>query len=229
MTTHPIGRGLPGLRGTDHIGFTVPDVDQAVAFFVDVLGCEAFYELGLFASDGDWMATHLNVHPRAVMKKLRFLRCGNGSNFEIFEYAAPDQNRTPPRNSDVGGHHLASHASTTSTPRWPTCVRSACASWASRRCARAARARARPGCSIPSRPGHAARTRELPRWQGLREDDCGAAVASGPPRTLTKERGVTVSIDILMPAGTSEATLTRWAKRPGDALEKGDVLAQDPD
>ncbi|MBK6863689.1 MAG: VOC family protein [Ideonella sp.] len=107
MTTHPIGRGLPGLRGTDHIGFTVPDIDQAVAFFVDVLGCEAFYELGPFASDGDWMATHLNVHPRAVMKKLRFLRCGNGSNFEIFEYEAPDQNRTPPRNSDVGGHHLA--------------------------------------------------------------------------------------------------------------------------
>ncbi len=107
MTNPAVKRGLPGLRGTDHIGFTVPDIDQAVAFFVDVLGCEAFYELGPFASDGDWMATHLNVHPRAVMKKLRFLRCGNGSNFEIFEYEAPDQNRTPPRNSDVGGHHLA--------------------------------------------------------------------------------------------------------------------------
>jgi catechol 2,3-dioxygenase-like lactoylglutathione lyase family enzyme len=99
--------GLPGLRGTDHIGFTVPDLEQAVAFFVDVIGCEAFYELGPFASDGDWMATHLNVHPRAVMKKLRFLRCRHGANFEIFEYESPDQNRTPPRNSDVGGHHLA--------------------------------------------------------------------------------------------------------------------------
>lgn len=100
-------RGLPGLRGTDHIGFTVPDLDAAVAFFVDVLGCEPFYDLGPFASDSDWMATHLNVHPRAVMKRLKFLRCRNGSNFEIFEYAAPDQNRIQPRNSDVGGHHLA--------------------------------------------------------------------------------------------------------------------------
>ena len=27
-------KGLPGLRGTDHIGFTVPDIDEAVAFFV---------------------------------------------------------------------------------------------------------------------------------------------------------------------------------------------------
>ncbi len=99
--------GVPGLAGTDHIGFTVPDLDEAVAFFVDVIGCEPFYELGPFQSDGDWMEKHLDVHPRAVMKRLRFLRCRNGSNFEIFEYAAPDQNSRQPRNSDVGGHHLA--------------------------------------------------------------------------------------------------------------------------
>ncbi|HXD42684.1 MAG TPA: VOC family protein [Ramlibacter sp.] len=99
--------GMPGLRGTDHIGFTVPDLDQAVQFFVEVIGCEAFYDLGPFQSEGDWMTEHLNVHPRAVMKRLKFLRCRNGSNFEIFEYESPDQNRTQPRNSDVGGHHLA--------------------------------------------------------------------------------------------------------------------------
>ena len=99
--------GLPGLRGTDHIGFTVPDLAEAVEFFVDVLGCEPFYELGPFVSDDDWMARHLNVHPRTVMRKLKFLRCGNGSNFEIFEYDAPDQNRVQPKNSDIGGHHLA--------------------------------------------------------------------------------------------------------------------------
>ena len=99
--------GLPGLRGTDHIGFTVPDLDEAVDFFVNVLGCEPFYELGPFQSDTDWMSTHLNVHPRTVMKRLKFLRCKNGTNFEIFEYSSPDQRREQPRNSDVGGHHLA--------------------------------------------------------------------------------------------------------------------------
>jgi len=101
------GHGLPGLRGTDHFGFTVPDLGQAVAFFVEVLGCEHFYDLGPFSSDDDWMTAHLNVHPRAVMRKLAFLRCGHGSNFEIFEYEAPDQAILAPRNSDVGGHHLA--------------------------------------------------------------------------------------------------------------------------
>ncbi|OHV66125.1 MULTISPECIES: VOC family protein [unclassified Mesorhizobium] len=105
-TSHA-GNGLPGLRGTDHIGFTVPDLDEAVRFFVEVIGCEPFYELGPFRSDGDWMETHLNVHPRTVMKRLKFLRCRHGSNFEIFEYSAPDQDGVQPRNSDVGGHHLA--------------------------------------------------------------------------------------------------------------------------
>lgn len=99
--------GLPGLKGTDHIGFTVPDLAQAIDFFVNVIGCEPFYELGPFSSDGDWMQTHLNVHPRAVMRKLKFLRCRNGANFEVFEYGSPDQRRTPPKNSDIGGHHIA--------------------------------------------------------------------------------------------------------------------------
>ena len=99
--------GMPGLRGTEHIGFTVPNLDEAVDFFVKVIGCEPFYELGPFQSNGDWMQTQLNLHPRAVMKRLKFLRCGNGSNFEIFEYSAPDQRLDQPKNSDIGGHHLA--------------------------------------------------------------------------------------------------------------------------
>jgi len=100
-------RGIPGLRGTEHVGFTVPDIEQATRFFVEVIGCDHVYSLGPFRDDGDWMETHLNVHPRAVMKELRFFRCGHGPNFEIFEYESPKAADGPPRNSDVGGHHLA--------------------------------------------------------------------------------------------------------------------------
>ena len=102
-----LGRGMPGLRGTDHIGITVPNLEQATDFFVNVIGCEQVYDQGPFRAADDWMATHLNVHPRAVMRKLRFFRCFNGSNYEVFEYESPDQVATAPRNSDVGGHHLA--------------------------------------------------------------------------------------------------------------------------
>jgi glyoxylase I family protein len=101
------GTGLPGLAGLDHIGLTVPDIDEATAFLVDVLGFEYLYTLGPLADDGDWMQTHLNVHPRAVAKKIRFFRCAGSPVLEVFEYDSPDQQVNPPRNSDHGGHHVA--------------------------------------------------------------------------------------------------------------------------
>lgn len=99
--------GLPGLRGVEHVGFTVPDIEEATSFFVNVIGCEHVYSLGPFRSSDDWMATHLNVPADAIMRELRFFRCRNGPNFEIFQYEASGQRLSPPRNSDVGGHHLA--------------------------------------------------------------------------------------------------------------------------
>jgi catechol 2,3-dioxygenase-like lactoylglutathione lyase family enzyme len=100
--------GLPGLTRVDHIGFTVPDLAEAKTFLVDVLGCEYMYTLGPYRHDeGDWMSEHLGVHPRAVMRELHFFRCGGQAIFEVFEYSAPEQGTTVPRNSDIGGHHIA--------------------------------------------------------------------------------------------------------------------------
>ncbi len=100
--------GLPGLRGVDHLGFTVPDLDEASRFLVDVLGCEHLYSLGPFAHpDDDWMREHLNVDPRATVPENRFFRCGGQAIFEVFDYTAPERRLEPPRNSDVGGHHVA--------------------------------------------------------------------------------------------------------------------------
>lgn len=98
---------LPGMRGLQHIGITAPNLAEATAFFVEVLGCEPYFTFGTFEFADDWMARHLNVHPRATIKDFQMVRCGNGTNLEIFEYTAPDQNRRLPRNSDIGGHHLA--------------------------------------------------------------------------------------------------------------------------
>lgn len=100
--------GIPGLTGIDHIGFTVPDLEQAHRFLLDVIGCEYMYSLGPYRhGESDWMREHLNVDPRAVMQELRFYRCGGQAIFEVFQYAAPQQKGSVPCNSDVGGHHVA--------------------------------------------------------------------------------------------------------------------------
>jgi len=99
---------IPGMRGTDHIGFTVPDLDEAEAFLVDVLGAVHVYTLGAKRDDEtDWMTVQLGVHPRAVIEEIRFYRLGNGSNLEVFKYSSPGGQAPQPKNSDIGGHHLA--------------------------------------------------------------------------------------------------------------------------
>jgi catechol 2,3-dioxygenase-like lactoylglutathione lyase family enzyme len=105
----PISRrsGLPGLRGTEHIGLTVPNLDEATEFFVNVLGREVFYPLGPFKFEDDWFAVNLDLHPRAEIPRIRLLRCGNGANFELFEFTSPDQNKSMPKFSDYGGYHIA--------------------------------------------------------------------------------------------------------------------------
>ena len=103
-----VNRGIPGIRGVEHLGFTVPDIEEAHSFFVDVIGCDYIYKLGPYKiDDSDWMKDHLNVHPRTVMKELRFYRCKTGANFEVFEYESADGQLEQPRNSDIGGHHIA--------------------------------------------------------------------------------------------------------------------------
>jgi catechol 2,3-dioxygenase-like lactoylglutathione lyase family enzyme len=100
-------RPLPGFAGVEHIGLTVPDLDGATRFFADLLGAVTLYDVGPFESPDDWMAQHLAVHPRSRINKLRVLEAANGPVLELFEFTAPDQSTRLPRNSDVGGWHIA--------------------------------------------------------------------------------------------------------------------------
>lgn len=98
--------GIPTATHVDHIGLTVPDLDEAISFFTGVLGCELTYEVGPLEHPDDWMARQLNVHPRSTMR-VATLRCGPVTNLELFEYSTADQRAELPKNSDHGGHHLA--------------------------------------------------------------------------------------------------------------------------
>jgi catechol 2,3-dioxygenase-like lactoylglutathione lyase family enzyme len=102
--------GLPGMRGQDHTGITVPDMNEALTFFVDVLGCKKAMSFGPIADpepNGTFMKDALGVDPKTVIKQITLVRCGMGSNIELFSYQSPDQKVVQPKNSDIGGYHIA--------------------------------------------------------------------------------------------------------------------------
>jgi catechol 2,3-dioxygenase-like lactoylglutathione lyase family enzyme len=99
---------MPGMRGHDHTGITVPNMAEAVAFFTDIIGCKKAMSFGPFSDDkGTFMKDVLDVNPRAVISQITMMRCGYGSNIELFAYTSPDQKVVQPKNSDIGGYHIA--------------------------------------------------------------------------------------------------------------------------
>lgn len=99
--------GIPTATNVDHVGITVPDLDEAISFFTGVLGCELLWRIdGVEDNEGAWMSERLNVHPRASMD-VAMVRCGPTANVELFQYESPDQSRDLPKNSDHGASHLA--------------------------------------------------------------------------------------------------------------------------
>lgn len=99
---------IPGMLGHDHTGVTVPDIKEAITFFTDIVGCKEAMSFGPFSDDkGTFMQDLLNVHPRAKIHQITMMRCANGSNIELFQYESPDQQNAIPKNSDIGGHHIA--------------------------------------------------------------------------------------------------------------------------
>jgi catechol 2,3-dioxygenase-like lactoylglutathione lyase family enzyme len=102
-----LGPKVPTLRAVDHVAYTVPDLDEAVRFFVDHFGAELIFRDGPFVDDEcDGMRRRLNVDPKAKCT-IAMIRIGKHHNVELFDYDAPQQHTELPRNSDIGGHHLA--------------------------------------------------------------------------------------------------------------------------
>ncbi|HEU5103998.1 MAG TPA: VOC family protein [Roseiflexaceae bacterium] len=98
-------RGIPTAINIDHYGYVVPDLDQAVAFFTDVLGFELLSLDDPITFSDDSLARWYHVHPRASAR-FAFVRYGPAI-VELTEWQAPDQNTLPPSNSDLGGRHFA--------------------------------------------------------------------------------------------------------------------------
>ena len=65
-------------------------MEQAADFFINVLGCKEAMSFGPFSDEkGTFMADLLNVNPRAVINQITQIRCGYGSNIELFNTVRP--------------------------------------------------------------------------------------------------------------------------------------------
>jgi len=64
--------GLPGLRRLDHVGFTVPDLDEAVRFFVQALGAQELFR-STRGPEPEFMPEHFAV-PEDARLTLAMLR-----------------------------------------------------------------------------------------------------------------------------------------------------------
>lgn len=96
----------PRVYGMHHIGITVPDIEQGISFFRAVFGAIEVFRTGPFDVDADFMANKLGAAAHSHIRDLAFLRCGEGTSVELFEYSGEENKEPPKRPSEVGGMHL---------------------------------------------------------------------------------------------------------------------------
>ena len=102
-----VGRGELGLVGLDHVGITVPNINQAIEWFEDVLGGVAPLTFGPLPA-GPFVASVVDVAETTSIDQITMLRIGHSASIELFQYTAPDgQRQDMPKNSDWSGHHVA--------------------------------------------------------------------------------------------------------------------------
>ena len=95
---------LTGAR-IDHVAYTVPNLEEAVQFFVTVLGWTLLRRSAV-SDRGEWMHTQVGAPPEASVR-LAMLEADEHALVELFEWQGPDLDGTRPRNCDAGGRHLA--------------------------------------------------------------------------------------------------------------------------
>ncbi|WP_405157984.1 VOC family protein [Paenibacillus sp. FSL H8-0283] len=96
-------------RGIDHIGITVPDMEQATLFLQQAFGAQLAYD-HITPDDppqeGPEAECKLGLRSGAKVIHIRMLSLGESSSIELFQYANTAQSE-PVRASDYGLQHMA--------------------------------------------------------------------------------------------------------------------------
>jgi catechol 2,3-dioxygenase-like lactoylglutathione lyase family enzyme len=94
------------VRGIEHIGITVPNLDQATEFFVKAFDAIYMYDIIDSPVGGKEIESGLGVPEGTTIQSIRVLRLGNGPNLELFDYSNADQQGAA-RPCDLGYQHVA--------------------------------------------------------------------------------------------------------------------------
>lgn len=93
------------VRAIEHVGITVPDIEEATRFFVEAFGAQKLYDMLDEPLGGPLVEEGLGIPAGAVIEVIRMLRLGNGPNLELFSYSGVGQAR-PVVPSDFGIQHI---------------------------------------------------------------------------------------------------------------------------
>lgn len=100
---------MGNIRGINHIGMTVPNIDEATKFLKEAFDAKVAYD-GLTYDDeprtGKEVERMLGLNTGDKIVKQRMMVIGHGANIELFEIEAEDQ-RQPLRLQDTGINHLS--------------------------------------------------------------------------------------------------------------------------
>ena len=96
-------------HGIDHIGLTVPDLEEATVFLKEAFNAEVLYDT-LKKSDPPRTSTftkkRLHIPNSMEQRAIRMLALPNGPGIELFEYGGQGQ-RAAITPSDIGWQHLS--------------------------------------------------------------------------------------------------------------------------
>lgn len=95
-----------GFAGTDHIGLTVPDLDEAIDFFERVFGAEVIVRHAGYSPRPEVNVRNFARRADVVVLGIALIRVAD-MNFELLAYESGADAGAWPSTSDPGGHHVA--------------------------------------------------------------------------------------------------------------------------
>jgi catechol 2,3-dioxygenase-like lactoylglutathione lyase family enzyme len=104
---------IPTISDVNHIGFVVPDLDEALDFFIETIGGELILRYPPFTGEeargsSRWMYEQLRF-PGGCTMQAGLVRLGPNMTLELYDIVdgREDQQRESPRAHDVGAPHIA--------------------------------------------------------------------------------------------------------------------------